>query len=267
MRILVIIFVSFYTGLFFAFGQNFITGVIRYKFTYYDFGGVNYVPAYLYFNSQKSLFDYDRLGYIEKSDSVTAYSSKKRKQDAYGQMYFLDKTKGEIYIREFIYLKPYITHEKTPVIPWQLKNEVKTILGYVCKKAEATFRGRKYTVWYTSAIPVSVGPWKLQGLPGAILEAKSEDGEVVFEAESIRIPADVQKELSIQAIPDGKIVTYQEYLNAFETERETMSKVGYELVKMIIESAKREGVIEKNSSYQADSKQKVVKMFTIEKYE
>jgi len=44
-------------------------------------------------------------------------------------------------------------------------------LGYPCQKAKCNFRGRQWTVWFASDIPVSDGPWKLGGLPGLIMEA------------------------------------------------------------------------------------------------
>jgi GLPGLI family protein len=249
-----------------------VTGVIKYKFMYSDesssqnalSSGVTKsyteVPSYLYFNAQKSLFDYDK----EEYNKELPY---KRKQDKYGQMYFMDKTKGELYIREFIYHQKYITHEKIPVIPWQLKNEVKTIAGYVCKKAEATFRGRKYTAWYTSSIPVSVGPWKLQGLPGAILEAESADGEVKFMVESIRIPAYVERQLNPQELPDGKIVSYQEYLDAFEKERKIAEQQMRNLFSTLLEEEVKKGdlKIDPKTASEGLSVKKV--KFRLEKYE
>jgi GLPGLI family protein len=262
-----IVFVSIYS-------QN-LSGVIKYRFKYsyttelpegtivmgqtpaneYD------LPAYLYFNSQKSLFDYDKLEY---NQNEVIYNH--RKQDEHGQMYYTDKTLGELYIREFIYGKPYITHEPIPVIAWQLKNEVKTISGYVCKKAETTFRGRKYTVWYTSAIPVSVGPWKLQGLPGAILEAESEDKEVKFTAESVRIPAYVESRLNIKQIPDGKIVTFKEYLATFEEDRIKAEEGGYNFMLNAFGEQKKEGKI-KELPKRESMKITIFKQFRIEKYE
>ncbi|MCS7029846.1 MAG: GLPGLI family protein [Bacteroidia bacterium] len=250
--------------------QN-LSGLIRYNFTFPAPAELRTFPAYLYFNTEKSLFDYDKLVYMRKEDSmevnasVTGDKPTKRKRDTYGQMYLTDKKTSIIYFREFIYGKPYISQEKIPVIPWQLKNEVKTILGFSCKNATAEFRGRKYIVWYTPAIPASVGPWKLQGLPGAILEAKSEDGEVSFEAESIRIPADVQKELSISEIPDGKMVSYpDEYRKAMKTEYEKESEKTNALIMNIIEIGKKEGKIPNDAKF---GKAKLFEMFTIEKYE
>ena len=47
-------------------------------------------------------------------------------------------------------------------------------------EAHYRFRGRLYTAWYYPDIPLPIGPWKLQGLPGIILEAY--DAEAFFHA-------------------------------------------------------------------------------------
>lgn len=54
---------------------------------------------------------------------------------------------------------------------WVIQDSIKQHLGYNCKKAECDFRGRFWTVWFTPDIPIKDGPWKLNGLPGLILEA------------------------------------------------------------------------------------------------
>ena len=58
---------------------------------------------------------------------------------------------------------------------WKIMNKFKIILGYNCQFAIGEFRGRKYNVWFTIDIPLPIGPWKMNGLPGAILEAIDEN--------------------------------------------------------------------------------------------
>ena len=66
--------------------------------------------------------------------------------------------------------------EDTPTINWEIcEDTVQTILGYTCHRATAKFRGREWEVWYADDIPTSLGPWKLNGLPGLILQAFSGD--------------------------------------------------------------------------------------------
>ena len=51
-----------------------------------------------------------------------------------------------------------------------------TVCGYVCRKAEATFRGIRWTAWYAPDIPLGIGPWKFNGLPGLVLWAYDDKG-------------------------------------------------------------------------------------------
>lgn len=68
----------------------------------------------------------------------------------------------------------YTYREPIPTINWNLTDSIKQVCGYFCKQATCTFRGRQWTAWYCD-IPQSVGPWKLNGLPGLILEAETID--------------------------------------------------------------------------------------------
>lgn len=69
---------------------------------------------------------------------------------------------------------------------WTLMNRDTLIIDYKCESAQCDFRGRKWTVYYTNELPVSAGPWKLQGLPGVILYAFDETGAFSFKAISIK---------------------------------------------------------------------------------
>ena len=60
-----------------------------------------------------------------------------------------------------------------PVMAWTVEmDSVKTVAGYECHLATTHFRGRDWRVWFTLDIPLSLGPWKLSGLPGLILAAE-----------------------------------------------------------------------------------------------
>lgn len=78
-------------------------------------------------------------------------------------------------------IEMFLFKEKTPKIKWNLTNETKTKNNLNLKKATTSFRGRNYEVWYTLDIPVSIGPWKLNGLPGAVVEAKEDINRYYWE--------------------------------------------------------------------------------------
>ena len=65
---------------------------------------------------------------------------------------------------------------------WTMTDSTREVLGYTCQQATADFRGRRWTAWFTTDIPVSDGPWKLGGLPGLILEAYDEGHQYTFTA-------------------------------------------------------------------------------------
>ena len=73
-------------------------------------------------------------------------------------------------------------------IDWKIAKETKKIGEFKCQKAETDFRGRHYTAWFAPEIPISNGPWKLQGLPGFILEAADSKGYVRFQFISLTLP-------------------------------------------------------------------------------
>ena len=65
---------------------------------------------------------------------------------------------------------------------WTIVDSTREVLGYTCQQATADFRGRRWTAWFATDIPVSDGPWKLGGLPGLILEAYDEGHQYTFTA-------------------------------------------------------------------------------------
>lgn len=67
-------------------------------------------------------------------------------------------------------------------LEWNLCDAQDTVLSYPCKRAEVLYSGRNYSAWYTTDIPIPVGPWKFYGLPGLILKIEDKEGCFKFEA-------------------------------------------------------------------------------------
>ena len=85
-------------------------------------------------------------------------------------------SQGKISVYTSVLGSHYLIEEDFPVIDWTIcEDSTILVLGYDCHKATAKFRGRTWTVWYAEDIPLSIGPWKLGGLPGLILKAKCDD--------------------------------------------------------------------------------------------
>lgn len=111
------------------------------------------------------------------SDGNTYFSDY---SDAYGQVILCDLATGENQVRQFMKGIPFAVQDQWPTIEWQIKPETKMIGSFACQKAIGSFRGRRYMVWFTPEIPLPIGPWKLGGLPGAILEARDVSEQVQF---------------------------------------------------------------------------------------
>lgn len=84
--------------------------------------------------------------------------------------------------------KNCVVSDTLSTIQWTLLPDEQRVLGkFICHKATGSFRGRDYEVWYAPDIPVPSGPFKLGGLPGLILEARSTDGKVRFLFHSLEL--------------------------------------------------------------------------------
>lgn len=91
----------------------------------------------------------------------------------------------KLLVIERIGIRDFLRETKLPVINWTLDTARRSILGYNCQKAVGQFAGRTYTAWFTTDIPLPYGPWKLNGLPGLLLEATDDRQEVSFTATAV----------------------------------------------------------------------------------
>ena len=82
----------------------------------------------------------------------------------------------------------YKSTENIPVQYWSILEDTLSIQGFICQKATCGFRGRSYTAWFTTEIPINNGPWKFGGLPGLILKVYDDDLLYSFECVKIDFP-------------------------------------------------------------------------------
>ncbi|WP_438710586.1 GLPGLI family protein [Aquimarina muelleri] len=210
-------------------------GIVKYQNIINNENGVSFaVPYKLYFSINKSF--YEKVGDAKRMKSGTdeeavgpngeIISSKVIKSGLPQPYYYTNVSTNELIFRESIVGKLYVVKDSIESIPWQLHAEHKKIGIYSCQKATAKYRGREYTAWFTSEIPISHGPWKLRGLPGLILEVTEETGKFEFRAIKINLQPDnkvVQDKLNKPSI--NKIVGMKTYIKALKNKyEETMAK-------------------------------------------
>lgn len=107
----------------------------------------------------------------------------------------------------------FIYKEKNPGIEWQITSETKKIEEINVQKATALFRGRFYTAWFAPEIPLALGPWKLNGLPGLIIEAFDSNNEVLFLFKKIEYP--YRKEIKSPVL-DRNWLSYADFIKEKE---------------------------------------------------
>ncbi|HVW14516.1 MAG TPA: GLPGLI family protein [Mucilaginibacter sp.] len=88
-------------------------------------------------------------------------------------------------VRREVMMNAYIVNEVLPVITWHISADRANFAELHCQKATCHFKGRDYTAWFCPDLPVRVGPWKLNGLPGVIVEAYDAKKEVVFKFDRV----------------------------------------------------------------------------------
>ena len=108
-------------------------------------------------------------------------------------------------------------------IEWKINTETKKIGNFSCIKATTTFRGRNYTAWFTTDIPVPYGPWKLNNLPGLILEAYDEDKYVYWYFKNIEFPS--MKSQEIESDITKNLNSYINYTSFKQFQQKELIKI------------------------------------------
>lgn len=83
-------------------------------------------------------------------------------------------------IRQEKIINIYLLDEALPVINWKITLDTASFGSLHCQKATTFFKGRNYEAWFCPTLPFRSGPWKLNGLPGLIVEASDTKKEVVW---------------------------------------------------------------------------------------
>lgn len=178
--------------------------------------------SYMVFNKEQSYFVTAKDS-LEQADKINEQKSYSNDDDTEGTIYNGQKVSKEgdqvvynlkkntmwsnVLYRNQIYVK-----EVAPKMNWKIEKETKKLGKFNCKKATTSFRGRNYTAWFTTEIAVPFGPWKLNGLPGLILEAYDTNKSVYWYFKSVEYPTKVKESVKYMLVPTkSKILTYKEF--------------------------------------------------------
>ncbi len=153
----------------FCFSQNWIKA----NYNYIDIGNdSDTIKSVLLTNGDESVFriyDIRKNGVTHTNNGPKLVHTDSLSNFSYSN---LDKTFSRIIVfgQEFVYCD-----STTKKIVWNMTKKTKKIGAYNCQQAKTKINGRGYTVWYTTKIPMSMGPLKLNGLPGLIVEVKDDE--------------------------------------------------------------------------------------------
>ena len=123
---------------------------------------------------------------------------------------WINYPEGEILSRDIIFPHTFEGHEPIPQMEWNLTDDTLTISGYLCHRAEMTFRGVRWEAWYTEEIPSSTGPWRLRGLPGIIVKAEGDAHRFVLaELRREATPITYTPSVDVERMEYSKLLKYR----------------------------------------------------------
>ena len=136
----------------------------------------------------------------------------------------------------FLYRKQIYVEEIAPKINWKIEKETKKIGKLTCKKATTHFRGRNYSAWFTTDIPLPFGPWKLNGLPGLILEVYDTNKNVYWYFKRIEYPTENKETIKKKSIYlKENMLTYSDLKDFQKEEQDIVTERGMVLKKQFPE--------------------------------
>lgn len=119
---------------------------------------------------------------------------------------YQDFKTGEYLCGEHFFGKDFYIKDKVTKFDWKLTNETKQIGHFNCKKATTSYQGIEIEAWYSSELPISLGPSVFNGLPGLIIELKK--GNITYNAISVEKAENVTIQ---KPEPKGKTITIEEF--------------------------------------------------------
>ena len=114
------------------------------------------------------------------ANSPDGHPNINRRGSGSDNQYYQFPDEQKLLTKDNLMMSDYLIQGPMPVIDWKISGDTATFGGLHCQKATGHFKGRDYIVWFCPDLPVHTGPWKLNGLPGVIVDARDTKNEVVF---------------------------------------------------------------------------------------
>lgn len=168
----------------------------------------------LIFDGNKSVFRVENKLDLDSEPNITSRIANSLPKT------FLDFENKTIYNLLKIGSQTFFIREDSK-INWQIQDETKSIFGYKCRKAVIVDDIEKNIIteaWFTTEIPLNIGPSEFYGLPGLILSVKNynSNGEVFSGFEVLDIDLSKQKKI---ILPNLKSITRQEFEEIIDSSR------------------------------------------------
>ncbi|ADV48388.1 Protein of unknown function, Porph ging [Cellulophaga algicola DSM 14237] len=184
------------------------------------------VKSKLTSDGTSSIYEIDHTGIMKNSqdtnnpDDETELIIKSKRNE----FVFKDFKEKKIFYRDRIGLKDFKIKDSLSNTQWNLTTTTKEILGYLCQEATTNYGTREYTAYFTTQLNYPDGPWRFSGLPGLILEIKSDDDFFKLIATSIAI----KKEQLVLENPyiKEKLISWGEFLALYKKKYDEVKRNG-----------------------------------------
>ena len=125
---------------------------------------------------------------------------------------FFYSTKEISYTRIPLYSSEIVYSQSTNNLKFELTGKAKVINNYNCNEAKLKLNNRIYTIWFTPDVNVNFGPYKINGLPGLIVELKEETNNINISLKSIKKLEDTKVFTTYKNLfATKKVLTFSEY--------------------------------------------------------
>ncbi|PCI93892.1 MAG: hypothetical protein COB15_15480 [Flavobacteriales bacterium] len=175
----------------------------------------------LLFNEKSSM--YINVKMEEEEESNRMKRMMRRYSNAKNQTYRNSETNTFVEQQDFME-KTFLIKGEPEKITWKITGEMKIILSYPCLKATYQDSTETLEAWFSTEIPVSIGPEKYGLLPGIILELTSKKNKKTLTATEIEFKAIDSSALSEPT--EGKNVTREQYNKIVRRKMEEMRESG-----------------------------------------